>query len=177
MLRTIWTIGHSNHPLEEFVALLRGQAIELLADVRRFPASRAHPHFNGENLAASLAAESIGYQHFPALGGRRKDRAPNSPNTGWRVEAFNAYADHTQSAEFRTAWHELAELAQRRRTAFMCAEALPWQCHRRIIADLFVAGGWEVVDIMPSGKPRPHELPEFARVADGVVTYPGKTLF
>lgn len=177
MVKTIWTIGHSNHPLEEFLALLRGQAIELLADVRRFPASRAHPQFNGENLAASLAAESIGYQHFPALGGRRKDRLPDSPNTAWRVEAFNAYADHTQSAEFQAAWNELRALAQRQRSAFMCAEALPWQCHRRIIADLFVAEGWEVVDIMPSGKPRPHELPEFASVADGRVTYPGQTLF
>jgi uncharacterized protein (DUF488 family) len=177
MVGTIWTIGHSNHPLEEFLGLLRGQAIELLADVRRFPASRAHPQFNGENLVASLAAESIDYRHFPALGGRRKDRLPDSPNTAWRVGAFNAYADHTQSAEFQGAWNQLRELADGRRTAFMCAEALPWQCHRRIIADLFLAAGWTVLDIMPGGKTRPHELPEFARIADGVVTYPGKTLF
>jgi uncharacterized protein (DUF488 family) len=173
----IWTIGHSNQPLDKFLALLRGQAIELLADVRRFPASRAHPQFNGENLAASLAGDAIDYRHFPDLGGRRKDRLPDSPNTGWRVEAFNAYADHTQSAEFQVAWQQLRALAERRRTVLMCAEALPWQCHRRIIADLFVAAGWEVVDIMPSGKPLEHELPDFARVADGMVTYPGKTLF
>ncbi len=177
MAQTIWTIGHSNHPIERFIALLAGQSIAQLVDVRRFPASRAHPHFGGEALAASLAASGIGYRHFPELGGRRTKRLPDSPNTAWRVAAFNAYADHLQSAEAQAALAELVQLAGAKPTAFMCAEALPWQCHRRVIADALLAGGWTVLDIMPAGKAMPHKLPEFARVENGVVTYPGGTLF
>jgi len=177
MAETVWTIGHSNHPLDRFVALLAGQSIEAVADVRRFPASRAHPQFNSQALAASLAAADIAYWHFPQLGGRRKERLADSPNTAWRVEAFNAYADHMQSADFRTAWDEMIGLASERRVAIMCAEALPWQCHRRILADAFLANGWSVLDIMPAGKTRPHALPPFARTQDGMVTYPGATLF
>ena len=177
MPRTIWTIGHSNHSIEKFIELLAGQSIGRVADVRRFPASRAHPHFNGPELAASLAAAGIGYRHFPELGGRRSKRLADSPNTGWRVAAFNAYADHLQSAEAQSALEELAKLAQETSTAFMCAEALPWQCHRRIIADHLLAAGWTVLDIMPAGKATPHKLPDFARVDSDVVTYPGGTLF
>jgi uncharacterized protein (DUF488 family) len=177
MAATVWTIGHSNHPIDRFVELLVGQSIELVADVRRFPASRAHPQFNGETLAESLADGDIAYRHFPQLGGRRKERLDDSPNTAWRVEAFNAYADHTQSADFRSAWDELIALAREQRVAIMCAEALPWQCHRRILADAFLANGWTVLDIMPAGKTHPHALPPFARVQDGMVTYPGETLF
>ena len=167
MSETVWTVGHSNHPIEKFLALLAGHSIELVADVRRFPASRTHPQFNAQPLAESLAAAGIGYRHFPGLGGRRKERLDDSPNTAWRVEAFNAYADHTQSAEFRPAWDELVALARERRVALMCAEALPWRCHRRILADAFVALGWTVLDIMPAGQTRPHELPPFARVLAG----------
>ncbi len=177
MAGTIWTIGHSNHSIERFLELLAGQAIGLVADVRRFPASRAHPHFHAEALAASLAGAGIGYRHFPELGGRRNKRSPDSPNTGWRVEAFNAYADHLQSAEAQGALAELVQVAGETPTAFMCAEALPWQCHRRVIADALLAAGWTVLDIMPAGKAVPHKLPDFARVASGVVTYPGQTLF
>lgn len=175
--RLIWTIGHSNHPIDMFLVLLAGQSIELVADVRRFPASRAHPQFGADALSQSLAAEGIGYQHFPDLGGRRKDRLEHSPNTAWRVEAFNAYADHMQSEAFQHSWQQLAQEAAGRRVAIMCAEALPWRCHRRLIADLFVAGGWTVFDILPSGKTRSHELPLFAKAAEGSVTYPGETLF
>jgi uncharacterized protein (DUF488 family) len=177
MSQKIWTIGHSNHPIERFIELLRGQSIGLLADVRRFPASRAHPHFNGEALAASLAAAGIAYRHFPELGGRRRERLPASPNTAWRVEAFNAYADHLQSAEAKAALDELVQLAGETPTAFMCAEALPWQCHRRVIADALLAASWIVLDVMPAGKAVPHKLPDFARVERGSVTYPGQTLF
>jgi uncharacterized protein (DUF488 family) len=177
MARTIWTIGHSNHPIEKFIDLLAGQSIELLADVRRFPASRTHPHFGGESLAKSLAAAGIGYRHFPPLGGRRKERLSDSPNTAWRVEAFNAYADHLRSAEVQAALAELTGLAAAQRTTIMCAEALPWRCHRRLIADALLAAGWTVIDIMPGGQPRAHELPDFARVDQGVVSYPGGTLF
>ncbi len=177
MAQTIWTIGHSNHPIDCFIDRLRGQSIGLLADVRRFSASRAHPHFGGEALAASLAAAGIGYRHFPELGGRRRERLPDSPNSAWRVEAFNAYADHLQSAEARAALAELVQLAGDTPTAFMCAEALPWQCHRRVIADALLAAGWSVFDIMPAGKAVPHKLPDFARVEQRTVSYPGGTLF
>jgi uncharacterized protein (DUF488 family) len=177
MVQTVWTIGHSNHPIEKFLALLAGHSIELVADVRRFPASRTHPQFNAQPLAESLAGAQIDYRHFPGLGGRRNERLDDSPNTAWRVESFNAYADHTQSEEFRLAWDELLALARARRVAVMCAEALPWRCHRRILADAFVALGWTVIDIMPAGQARPHELPPFARVRTGHVTYPGGTLF
>jgi len=177
MAGTIWTIGHSNHPLARFIELLAGQSIELVADVRRFPASRAHPHFAGEALAASLAAAGVGYRHFPELGGRRNKRQADSPNTAWRVTAFNAYADHLQSVEAQAALAQLTQLAAVKRTALVCAEALPWQCHRRIIADALLAAGWTVLDIMPAGKATEHQLPDFARVEAGIVTYPGGTLF
>jgi uncharacterized protein (DUF488 family) len=177
MAQTVWTIGHSSHPIERFIELLAGQSIGLVADVRRFAASRAHPHFNGPELAASLAAAGIGYRHFSELGGRRSQRLPDSPNTAWRVEAFNAYADHLQTAEAKAALEVLARIAAETPTAFLCAEALPWQCHRRIIADHLLAAGWTVLDIMPAGKATPHKLPDFARVQDGFVTYPGGKLF
>jgi uncharacterized protein (DUF488 family) len=177
MPSTLWTIGHSNHPLDRFLELLATNSIRLLADVRRFPASRKHPHFNGEVLATSLAAAGIGYRHFPQLGGRRSERLPDSPNTAWRVEAFNAYADHLHSAEAQSAMNDLRDLASQQSVAIMCAEGLPWQCHRRIIADTFLAEGWRVLDIMPNGKAKEHVLPEFARQQNCVVTYPGGTLF
>lgn len=177
MPKRIWTIGHSNHPLARFIELLRGQSIELVADVRRFPASRAHPQYNGDALTISLAAAGILYKHFPQLGGRRRERLADSPNTAWRVEAFNAYADHLQSAEAQEAMNALVQIALKSPAALMCAEALPWRCHRRVIADALLAAGWEVLDIMPTGKVAKHELPDFARVADGIVTYPGVTLF
>jgi uncharacterized protein (DUF488 family) len=173
----VWTVGHSNHAIDVFVDLLRSSAIEMVADVRRFPASRAHPQFNQEAIAQSLGQADITYQHFPRLGGRRSKRIPGSPNTAWRVESFNAYADHMQSAEFQAAWRELAAAAEKLRVAILCAEALPWRCHRRLIADLFVANGWAVWDIMPSGKPKQHELPEFASAAGEYVVYPGQMLF
>jgi len=148
-----------------------------VADVRRSPGSRKHPQFNGANLEGSLREAGIGYRHFPDLGGRRKKRADGSPNTAWRVEAFNAYADHMQTAEFRQALAELEVGAQDTPTTIMCAEALPWRCHRRLIADALAARGWTVFDIFRAGKARQHDLPEFAKVVEGEVTYPGETLF
>src|SRR5690349_10050125 len=130
MSRSIWTIGHSTRSLDEFVSLLAGESIELVADVRRFPASRRHPQFNKESLAASLSKASVGYVHFAELGGRRHERTPGSPNTAWRVESFNAYADYLATPEFETALAALEARAESRRTAIMCAEALPWRCHR-----------------------------------------------
>ena len=151
--------------------------IELLADVRRFPASRRHPHFNREALTASLADAGIVYQHFPGLDGRRSARLPDSPNGAWRVESFNAYADHLQSAEFQADFNRLEKFAASQRTAIMCAEALPFQCHRRIIADVLVARGWQVKHLLSPKRIEDHALTPFAKVAGEVVTYPQSTLF
>jgi uncharacterized protein (DUF488 family) len=174
---TLWTIGHSNRQLGEFVDLLADESIEAVADVRRFPGSRRCPQFGREALDSALHDVGLEYRHFPELGGRRSNRVESSPNKGWRVEAFRAYADYTLSAEFRDAFERLIEFAQRERTAMMCAEALPWRCHRRLIADQFVARGWRVLDIIGPRKVKDHELPSFAKVDDGRVTYPGETLF
>ncbi len=173
----IWTIGHSNRKIEELLDLLAGESIRLIADVRRFPGSKRQPQLRRENLEAALAAASIGYQHFADLGGRRSERLPNSPNTAWDVEAFNAYADHMQSPAFAAALEELMDLATGQRTAILCAEALPWRCHRRLIADALIAQGWKVLDILGPRVVKEHPLTEFARVHSGQVTYPGGTLF
>lgn len=175
--REIWTIGHSNRAIEPFLDLLTGPRIELIADVRRFPASRKYPHFNGPELTQSLSERGIGYRHFPQLGGRRSKRLPDSPNAAWRVDAFNAYADYMLTSEFAAAIDELAAAATDRRTAILCSEAVPWRCHRRLIADALIIRGWTVWDIINPGLARPHPLTEFARVAEGRITYPAATLF
>jgi uncharacterized protein (DUF488 family) len=173
------TVGHSTHALDEFLGLLAGAGVELVADVRRFPGSRRHPHFASAALAVSLADAGIGYEHLPELGGRRAV-TPDSPNDGWQVAAFRGYADHLRTSEFATGKARLAGLAAERRTVIMCAEALPWRCHRRLIADVFVLGGWQVLDLMPAGHLEQHRLPGFARRAeDGLPLYAtgGEPLF
>ncbi len=177
MAGEIWTIGHSTRDLETFAGLLAGPAIGLVADVRRFPGSRRHPHFNREAMEAELGRFGIAYRHFGDLGGRRSKRRPDSPNTGWRVEAFNAFADYMDSAEFEAALDDLIACAGRSRTAIMCSEALPWRCHRRLIADAMVVRGWTVLDIIGPGKVEPHALTVFARVRDGRLSYPAEPLF
>lgn len=172
----IWTIGHSNRPLEELVALLTGQAISLLADVRQFPGSRRQPRFGSESLAQALREAGIGYKHFGDLGGRRRLAREDSPNTAWRSPSFNAYADYMQTAQFQSALAELMALAATAPTAILCAEAVPWRCHRQLIADALVARGWEVRHILGPGQLRPHRFTEFARVSEEQVTYPGGTL-
>jgi uncharacterized protein (DUF488 family) len=173
-LATLWTIGHSNRPLADFLALLAENQIESVADVRLLPGSRRYPQFDQDSLAASLAAANFSYTHFRALGGRRTKRAGTSPNSAWRVAAFAAYADYMLTAEFRAAFAELKLLAQTKRTAIMCAEVLPWRCHRRLIADQFLATGWQVLDIMSPRITKPHELPPFAKIVDNQVTYPSE---
>jgi uncharacterized protein (DUF488 family) len=166
----LWTIGHSNRSIEQFLELLTGQHIELLADVRRFPGSRRQPHFNSENLPKSLAHAGIDYVHFPELGGRRKT-SPDSPNTVWRNEAFRGYADFMMTPEFRAGIERLLQLAGKKRTAIMCAEALWWQCHRSLIADYLKAAGHTVLHIMGSGKIQEHPFTSAARIVDGKLTY------
>jgi uncharacterized protein (DUF488 family) len=174
---TLWTIGHSTRDLESFIALLKSERIALLADVRRFPGSRRHPHFNAESLAAALRQYGIAYRHFSALGGRRHKRMKNSPNTAWRVEGFNAYADYMATSEFATALSELESAAIDARTSIMCSEAVPWRCHRRLISDALVVRGWTVLDITGPGKMDPHRLTEFARIDGDKVIYPAEPLF
>jgi len=166
------TVGHSTHALDAFLALLRGAGIEAIADVRRFPGSRRHPHFGAEPLAAALRDAGIAYVHVPELGGRRSG-ARDSPNAGWQVAAFRAYADHLRTEEFAAGRARLAEMAVARCTAVMCAEAQPWRCHRRLIADVFAFDGWRVRHVMTSGKLDDHVPPPFAtRGDDGLPLYP-----
>ena len=138
----IWTVGHSNRPMAELIELLASQSVSLVADVRRFPGSKRQPQFAKENLEASLREADIGYQHFEGLGGRRSRSREDSPYTAWRSESFNAYADHMLIAEFQSALSDLMDLAISSPTAILCAEAVPWRCHRQLIADALVAKGW-----------------------------------
>lgn len=168
----IWTIGHSTHPIGEFIALLAENRIGLLADVRRFPGSRHNPQYHNEALAAALGTAGIAYHHFPALGGRRRAR-PDSRNAVWRNAAFRGYADHMASAEFREAFARLEQLAAATRTALMCAELLWWRCHRSMLADDFSLRGWDVRHILGPGKVVDHAFREPAHLVDGVPVYDG----
>jgi uncharacterized protein (DUF488 family) len=168
---SIFTIGHSTHPAEAFVELLRGAGIELLVDVRRFPSSRRFPWFNSGELERALGEVGIEYVHVEALGGRR-DPQPDSPNGGWRVGQFRGYADHMASREFGDALERLIAVAGERRAAVMCAEAQWWRCHRRLLSDALLARGVEVLHLDARGQSTPHELTEFAVVEDGRVGYP-----
>jgi uncharacterized protein (DUF488 family) len=151
---TIFTVGHSTRTLTEFVALLRQLDVTLVVDVRSFPRSRTTPQFNGDTLPGALAEQGIGYRHLRALGGRRHHRkgTPRSLNTYWRVTAFRNYADYAETDEFRAGLRALRELARDGRCAIMCAEAVWWRCHRRIIADYLLAAGVRVEHIMGSGQ-------------------------
>jgi uncharacterized protein (DUF488 family) len=169
--KTVWTIGHSTHELEAFIGLLRAHRIEVLADVRTVPKSRRMPWFWGEQLAVSLPDAGIAYEHFRDLGGFRRPR-PDSPNGGWRVEAFRGYADNMESDSFRRALARLEELASRRRVAVMCAEAQWHRCHRRLLSDALLVDGFVVCHIDSRGRTQRHELTAFAVVNDGHVTYP-----
>jgi uncharacterized protein (DUF488 family) len=169
-LPTLWTIGHSTRTTDEFVQLLKAHGIFALADVRQFPGSRRLPHFNQEPLASALDDVGIEYVHFPGLGGRRRAR-PGSPNTGWRNESFRGYADHINTEEFRTGIERLLKLARRKPTAMMCAEALWWQCHRRIIADYLKAHGHQVSHILAANKTEPHPFTSPARIVNGTLSY------
>lgn len=168
---SIWTVGHSTRTLEQLLGLLGAHAIEAVADVRRFPGSRRYPWFASDALARSLPAHGIDYAWLPQLGGRRKVQ-PGSANGGWRNESFQGYADHLASAEFADGLDRVLELAARRRTALMCAEALWWRCHRALISDVLKLRGIEVVHILDEAKATPHEFTSPARVEDGQLTYP-----
>ena len=167
---TVWTIGHSTRTLEDFIALLEREQIETLWDVRAFPMSRRHPHFNRESLSVALASRGISYAHAPQLGGRRPLPA-NAPPSAWRNIGFKGYAAYMLTPEFRAAIDGLRDAASARRTTVMCAEAVPWRCHRNLIADALVARDDEVLHILDAAT-NPHTLTSFAVARDGVVTYP-----
>ena len=166
----IWTIGHSILPAADFIALLVTHGIELLADIRRFPASRRHPRFNRDSLTGSLAAIGIDYLHFPELGGRREPM-PDSVNTGWRESGFRGYADYMQTVEFQAGIARLLEAASTQRCATMCAEKAWRDCHRGLIADVFKASGIEVLHIVEPHRDEQHPYTQPARFVDGILSY------
>ena len=172
---TIFTIGHSTRPIAEFLALLQEVGVDLLVDVRSIPRSRTNPQFNADALPGALAEAGIAYRHLPALGGlrHRTKAAEPSPNTLWRVAAFRNYADYAETDAFRTGLDELRALARDHCCAIMCAEAVWWRCHRRIIADYLLARGVPVMHIMGSGKIDPAKLTPGADVlTNGTLVYP-----
>jgi len=166
----VHTLGHSTLPLADFLALLERHGIVALADVRRFPASRRHPHFAREPLAGALERAGIAYRWFPDLGGRRRGR-PGSPHVGWRNASFRAYADHMDTAAFDQAVAALLAFAGAQPTAVLCAEAVPWRCHRQLIADALAARGVEVRHVLGAAAPEPHRLTPFARLEGTRLVY------
>jgi uncharacterized protein (DUF488 family) len=168
----IYTIGHSTLTATGFLELLAAHEIQQLADIRTIPKSRRHPQFVREALDESLGRHAIAYRHFPALGGLRKPRT-DSINTAWQNESFRGYADYMQTVSFEQGVEELLTFAQNGRTTVMCAEAVWWQCHRRLLSDALIVRGVPVLHILSAGEPKPHELSAFARPEGGKVIYPG----
>jgi uncharacterized protein (DUF488 family) len=167
----IFTIGHSTLALESFKAALKENSIGLVADVRTIPRSRHNPQFNMDTLPGDLAGAGIEYRHLEALGGLRHTR-PESINTAWINASFRGFADYMQTREFDQGLKELIKLARSRRTAIMCAEAVPWRCHRSLIADALLVRGWRVEHITGAGRPHPHRLTSFALVEGLKISYP-----
>lgn len=165
------TVGHSTRSIEEFLALLQVHGVQWLADVRTIPRSRHNPQFNGDHLASSLNEAGISYSHMPELGGLRHARR-DSINTGWRNTSFRGYADYMQTPEFEKALDALIRLARKCRTAIMCAEAVPWRCHRSLIADALLVRGVKVAEITSRTSLRAHALTPWAHVEGTKVTYP-----
>ncbi|HYM02537.1 MAG TPA: DUF488 domain-containing protein [Stellaceae bacterium] len=176
---TVFTIGHSTRSIEAFLALLRNAEIDSVVDVRRFPGSRRNPQFNAEALSGSLAGAGIAYHPMPQLGGRRGKSAADaaSPHTLWREEAFRNYADYAETPEFRAGFEALLAIAEKEEPAILCAEAVWWRCHRRIIADYLIAANVGVRHILDAGKIEPAELTPGAVIRpDGSLLYRAATL-
>jgi len=169
----IFTLGHSTLPIEAFLVLLQAYGIERLVDIRTIPRSRHNPQFNDTALASSLKTRHLQYVHLKALGGLRRPRK-DSPNTGWRNEGFRGFADYMQTEEFRDALTALIRMSCEKRVAIMCAEAVPWRCHRSLVADALRVRGMPVVEILSESKYRMHELTPFAQVEGMRITYPSE---
>jgi uncharacterized protein (DUF488 family) len=171
---TIWTIGHSTRPIDELIGMLRTHQIGLLVDVRTVPRSRYNPQFNRDTLAQSLSDVALQYRHLPELGGLRKPKK-DSINDGWRNTSFRGYADYMQTEEFQGAIEALMAYSTDKNTAVMCAEAVPWRCHRSLIADALVIRSCDVRHIMTETKADLHTLASFAKFEQGILTYPKPT--
>jgi uncharacterized protein (DUF488 family) len=167
----VFTVGHSTLPIENFVALLHAYGIECVTDIRTVPLSRHNPQFNGDALGQALKAEHIEYVPISTLGGLRHARK-DSPNTGWRNTSFRGYADYMQTEEFAEGLASLISISRRKRTAIMCAEAVPWRCHRSLVADALSVRGIPVVEILSESSYRTHKLTPFAHVDGARITYP-----
>jgi uncharacterized protein (DUF488 family) len=172
----LFTIGHSNRSIEEFVALLNAHGVCHLVDVRSIPKSRHVPQFNSEQLAISLETAKISYTHVKDLGGRRHS-TKQSINTGWRNASFRGYADYMATPQFVEGLNVLIEIARATSTAIMCAEAVPWRCHRSLIADSLILKGWQILDIFTAAPATEHKLTPFLKPVDGVPTYPDQNEF
>ena len=170
---TIFTVGHSTRDIESFISLLRVYSVEQLVDIRTIPRSRHNPQFNADVLGRTLKGSGIAYVSCTALGGLRHLQK-DSPNAGWRNRSFQGYADYMQTAAFRDALNSLIELSRAISTAIMCAEAVPWRCHRSLVADALLVHGIPVVDILSESSFRPHELTPFAQVQGTDITFPGE---
>lgn len=168
---TIYTVGHSTHSLDDFVVLLRAYGINRLVDVRTIPRSRHNPQFNRDTLGKFLRNRRISYRHMKNLGGLRHTLA-GSLNTGWCNASFRGFADYMQTPEFTAAVEKLVELAKEKITAIMCAEAVPWRCHRSLVADALTVRGIRVLEIVSAAAPKEHTLTPFARVHNTRITYP-----
>lgn len=172
-MATIFSIGHSNRSLGAFLALLRSNGVTGLADIRQFTRSRANPQFNADTFAPALAEAGIGYRHIPELGGRRSSKLKESPNGLWENAAFRFYADYALGEPFESGLSALLQLAAERPTAMMCAEAVWWRCHRRIVADYLLARGHAVLHILGEAEPKPATLTPGAQIReDGKILYP-----
>jgi uncharacterized protein (DUF488 family) len=167
----VHTIGHGNRSFDELVEALRAHGIAQLVDVRSFPGSRRNPQFGREQLQRTVPAAGIAYSWMKDLGGRRTARR-DSPNTGWRVEGFRAYADYMETPQFSAALDELIRTARATPTAYMCAERLWWQCHRRLLSDAMTVRGLDVLHILDAHKADPHKVTDFLRVENGRLLYP-----
>lgn len=170
-MKTLLTIGHSTRPLASFVDLLFANQAASVVDVRTVPGSRHNPQFGRDVLSAALATVGLDYRHLKGLGGLRRAR-PDSPNGGWHNASFRGFADYMQTEDFARALAELEGLATAARTAILCAEAVPWRCHRSLIADALLVRGWSVAHIIDRAPPRPHRLTPFARIDGLRVDYP-----
>lgn len=167
----VLTVGHSTRSIQEFLELLSAHVVTQLVDVRTVPRSRHNPQFNAEPLADRLSPLNIGYAHAPGLGGFRR-AVPDSANTGWRNLSFRGYADYMQTADFAENLLSLIELARQDRVALMCAEAVPWRCHRSLIADALVVRGVATCEIVGPKRLQPHKLTPFARISGHELRYP-----
>jgi len=168
--KSIWTIGHSTHTLDEFIDMLKSFQIEIVADIRSYPGSRKFPQFNKEALEISLPQNNIKYIHLKNLGGRRKANH-DSKNTSWRNLAFRGYADYMETDAFKEGIKELEMIALKQRTAYMCSEAVWWRCHRSMVSDYLKVHSWKVMHIMGIGKEDEHPYTAPAKIVDSELSY------